>query len=317
MLVSMGATEDAARRSLIAGQKPANVAGRATKIAVVGAGTMGAGLVRLFAEAGCAVSVYDVRPRAAEAAAEQREGTVAAGSLTEVLAGAELCVEAIVEELEPKQALFRELAEVGPTECVLATNTSALSIGAIASAVPEEVRPRVLGTHFFNPPDIIPAVEVVRGPETAEEAVDTTLRLLRRAGKVAAVLNDSPGFVANRIQLAMVAEAWRCLEDGVATAEAIDAIVSGSFGFRLFAYGPFAIGDFNGLDVYESVLRSLETAYGERYSPTRALLDRVERRELGVKTGKGAFDYTPEEVVELIRRRDEIFERLAEIRKTL
>ena len=278
---------------------------------------MGAGLVRLFADAGYRVRVFDVRPKAAEVAAAQREGAVAAGSLTEVLAGADLCIEAIVEELEPKQALFRELASVAPAGCVLATNTSALSVAAIASAVPEEARPRVLGTHFFNPPDIIPAVEVVRSPETGDETVETALGLLRGAGKVAAVLTDSPGFVANRIQLAMVAEAWRCLEDGVATAEAIDTIVSGSFGFRLFAYGPFAIGDFNGLDVYESVLRSLETAYGERYSPPRALLDRVDRRELGVKTGKGAFDYTPEEVVELIRRRDEIFQRLAEIRQGL
>ena len=278
---------------------------------------MGAGFVRLFRDAGYQVSVYDVRPGAAEAAAEQREGAVAAGSLAEALAGADLCIEAIVEELEPKQALFRELAVVAPSECVLATNTSALSVAAIASAVPEAVRPRVLGTHFFNPPDIIPAVEVVRGPETDEEAVETAVRLLQDAGKVAAVLHDSPGFVANRIQHAMIAEAWRCLEDGVATAEAIDAIVSGSFGFRLFAYGPFAIGDFNGLDVYESVLRSLESAYGERFSPPRALLERVEHGELGVKTGRGAFEYTAHEVTERVRRRDAIFARLAEIRRTL
>jgi 3-hydroxybutyryl-CoA dehydrogenase len=115
----------------------------------------------------------------------------------------------------------------------------------------------------------------------------------------------------------MIAEAWRCLEDGVATAEAIDAIVSGSFGFRLFAYGPFAVGDFNGLDVYASVLRSLESAYGERFSPPRALLERVEAGELGLKTGKGAFEYTPSEAEELLLRRDEIFARLAEIRRPL
>ena len=278
---------------------------------------MGAGFVRLFRDAAYEVSVYDVRPGAAEAAAEQRERAVAAGSLAEALASADLCIEAIVEELEPKQALFRELAIVAPAECVLATNTSALSVAAIASAVPEAVRPRVLGAHFFNPPDIIPAVEVVRGPETGDAATEKALSILRGAGKVGAVLSDSPGFVANRIQLAMVAEAWRCLEDGVATAEAIDAIVSGSFGFRLFAYGPFAIGDFNGLDVYESVLRSLESTYGERFSPPGALLERVEHGELGVKTASGAFEYTAEDAAERVRRRDEIFARLAEIRKTL
>jgi 3-hydroxybutyryl-CoA dehydrogenase len=289
----------------------------ASRVAIAGAGTMGAGFVRLFADAGYGVRVYDARPEAAAEAAAQRPDAAAVRTLAELAEGADLCVEAIVEELEPKRALFRELAAVAPAACVLATNTSALSVAAIASAVPEAARPRVLGAHFFNPPDIVPAVEVVRGPETGDEAVERALRLLRGAGKVAAVLNDSPGFVANRIQHAMIAEAWRCLEDGVASAEAIDAIVSGSFGFRLFAYGPFAIGDFNGLDVYEAVLRSLEAAYGERFAPPRALLERVERGELGLKTGQGAFDYTPEEAVGLIRRRDEIFARLAEMRKTL
>jgi len=288
-----------------------------TRVALVGAGTMGAGFVRLFDDAGYRVRVFDSHPTAAAVAAAQRPAAEAVASLAEAVEGADLCIEAIVEELEPKRTLFRDIAAAAPPGCVLATNTSALSIAAIASAVPEGVRPRVIGTHFFNPPDIIPAVEVVRGPETGEEAVETTLRLLRGAGKVAAVLNDSPGFVANRIQHAMIAEAWRCLEDGVATAEAIDAVVSGSFGFRLFAYGPFAIGDFNGLDVYASVLRSLEAAYGERFAPPRALLERVERGELGVKTGKGALAYATGEAEELLRRRDEIFARLAELRKTL
>jgi len=278
---------------------------------------MGAGFVRLFADAGYEVSVYDVRPGAAEAAAAQRDGAVVAATLAEALAGADLCIEAIVEELEAKLALFRALAEVAPPACVLATNTSALSVAAIAEALPAGARERVIGAHFFNPPDIIPAVEVVRGPETGEAAVETALRLLRGAGKVAAVLNDSPGFVANRIQHAMIAEAWRCLEEGVATAEAIDAIVSGSFGFRLFAYGPFAVGDFNGLDVYESVLRSLEAAYGDRFSPPRALLERVEAGEFGLKTGKGAFEYAPGGAEDRALRRDTIFTRLAEIRTLL
>lgn len=289
----------------------------AARVAVIGTGTMGRGFARLFTRAGYAVSLADVRPEAAEAVAREVDGAEAAASGAEAARDADLCLETIVEELAPKQALFAELAAAAPAGCVLASNTSALSIGDIASAVPPETRGRVVGAHFFNPPDIVPAVEVVRGPESSEAAIETAVRLLEDAGKSVAVVKDSPGFVANRIQTAMVLEAWRCLEDGVATPEAIDAIVSASFGFRLFAYGPFQIGDLAGLEIYKQVAQTLEAAYGERFAPPRSLLDHVERGEYGVKTGKGVFSYTPEQARELTRRRDRVFARLAELRASL
>jgi 3-hydroxybutyryl-CoA dehydrogenase len=281
-------------------------------VAVVGAGPMGAGLVRLFAAAGYAVRVLDERSGAAEAAARAAEGAQASGSLAELVADADLCVEAIVEELAPKQALFAELARVAAPTCVLATNTSALSVDAIAEAVAPDVRPRVLGTHFFNPPDVVPAVEVVRGHATDEWALELALRLVRGAGKRAAVVRDSPGFVANRIQHAMVIEAWRCYEEGIATPAAIDMIVRSSFGFRLLAYGPFQLGDLNGLDVYRSVMRLLEAAYGERFAPPPALLALVEEGAYGTKSGRGVYEYGPGEVERLVRQRDDLLRQLAE-----
>lgn len=285
------------------------------RVAVIGAGTMGAGLVRLFAGGGHRVAVFDPRPGVADAAVGDRAGARPASTLDDAVATVDVCVEAIVEDLEAKRALFARLAELTGPDTVLATNTSALSVTAIAEGVPADARPRVLGAHFFNPPDVIPAVEVVRTPASGEAALARMSALLEGVGKEVAVVRDTPGFVANRIQHAMVLEAWRCLAEGVADARAIDVIVSASFGFRLFAYGPFQLGDFNGLDVYLSVHRSLEAAYGERFAPPPELEALVERGEVGVKAGRGVFAYEEGEAAELVRQRDALLARLAEVRE--
>jgi 3-hydroxybutyryl-CoA dehydrogenase len=282
-------------------------------VAVIGAGTMGAGIASLFRAAGHDVRLFDTRAEALEAAA-RATGAAPCAYVSEAVAGAELCLEAIVEELEPKRELFAELARVAEPDCVLATNTSALRVAAIADGLPDAARRRVLGAHFFNPPDIVPAVEVVRTAHTAGDAVERTMRLLREAGKVPAIVADVAGFAANRIQHAMVLEAWRCLEEGVADAEAIDAIVSGSFGFRLFAFGPFQLGDFNGLDVYRSVHETLRDAYGERFAPPRSLMALVEEGAVGTKAGRGVFDYRDVDVARLTERRDALLRRLAAVR---
>lgn len=285
-----------------------------TRIAVVGAGTMGAGLARLFVAAGHEVTVFDERTEAASALAARTPGVRAATTLADAVGDAELCVEAIVEDLEAKRSLFARLAELAPVDALLATNTSALLVGDVAEAVPPPARPRVLGAHFFNPPDVVPAVEVVRAPETDPEAVRRLAELLTAAGKVTAVVADTPGFVANRIQHAMIVEAWRCMEEGVATPEDIDRVVSASFGFRLFAYGPFQLGDFNGLDVYRSVMETLRDAYGERFAPPPTLVERVERGQVGVKSGEGVFAYPGDRGAELVARRDELLARLSRLR---
>lgn len=276
---------------------------------------MGAGLARFFAAAGHAVAVYDERAGVAAEVGSRVAGVEAASSVAAAARDAELAVEAVTEQLEAKQAVMLALAAATQPSCVLATNTSALSVDAIACCVPVGERPRVAGAHFFNPPDVVPAVEVVRGAATSAETVDRLVTLLQAAGKVTAVVADSPGFVANRIQHAMIVEAWRCLEEGVASAEDIDAIVSASFGFRLFAYGPFQLGDFNGLDVYAAVMESLESAYGERFRVPPTLLARVERGELGVKSGAGVFSYADGRGAALIDRRDQLLKRLAALRE--
>lgn len=285
-----------------------------TVTAVIGAGTMGAGLARLFVAAGHDVRIFDERPAAAAAAAQRIPGVVVATDLADAVAGAELCVEAVVEELEVKRALFARLGELTPPGTLLATNTSALPIAGIARGLPPATRRRVLGMHFFNPPDVVPAVEVVRAPDTDPQAVERAVGLLTAAGKVAAVVADTPGFVANRIQHAMIVEAWRCLEEGIASPEAIDAIVSSSFGFRLLAYGPFQLGDFNGLDVYRSVMETLQAAYGDRFAPPRTLVELVEAGATGVKSGRGVFEYPGTRGEELLRARDERLVRLSRVR---
>lgn len=285
------------------------------RIAVVGAGTMGAGLGRLFSAGGHHVRLQRQRPGVAARAADSIEGVSAAHGLREAVADAEVCVEAIVEEIGAKQQLMAAVAAAAPPGAILATNTSALSIAAIGADLRPSDRRRLAGAHFFNPPDVVPAVEVVRGPDTAPEVVRSLLELLRGVGKVCAVVTDTPGFVANRIQHAMVVEVWRCFEEGVATAEDIDAIVSASFGFRLFAFGPFQLGDFNGLDVYESVMTTLEEAYGERFKPPAALVERVARGAFGVNAGEGVFRYEDGEGDRALERRDAILARLSAFRR--
>lgn len=285
-----------------------------TVVAIIGAGTMGGGLVRLFAAAGHEVRVFDERREAARALAARTEGVVAAASLADAVVDAELCLEAVIEDLEVKRELFARLGELSRSDALLATNTSALLVADIAAPLGQLVRRRVLGAHFFNPPDVVPAVEVVRAPETASETVVRVVELLTEAGKLAAVVADTPGFVANRIQHAMIVEAWRCMEEGVAAPEAIDAIVSASFGFRLFAYGPFQLGDFNGLDVYQSVMEALSDAYGDRFAPPPSLVERVEAGATGVKAGRGVFDYSGDRGARLVRERDAVLVRLAQLR---
>ena len=285
-----------------------------TPVAVVGAGTMGAGLARLFVAAGHDVTVFDERTDVAAALAARTPGVRAAATLADAVGDADLCVEAIVEDLEAKRAVFARLAEFAPADAVLATNTSALLVGDVAEAVPPATRGRVLGAHFFNPPDVVPAVEIVQARDTDPEAVRRVAELLTAAGKVSAVVADTPGFVANRIQHAMIVEAWRCMEEGVATPEDIDKVVSASFGFRLFAYGPFQLGDFNGLDVYQSVMETLRDAYGERFAPPATLVERVQRGHVGVKAGEGVFAYPGDRGAQALRRRDELLHRLSRLR---
>ncbi len=278
-------------------------------VAVVGAGTMGQGIAQVALLAGHRVLLYDAAPGRAPAAVEGIRGRldrlVAKGRLTPdahkeasarlgaaqapaELAGAGLVVEAVVEDLAVKQRLFAELEETVAPDCLLATNTSSLSVTAVAGALR---RPgRLVGLHFFNPAPLMPLVEVVAGAASDPAAVATAHATAAAWGKTPVRCTDTPGFVVNRIARPFYAEALRVYEERAADPATIDALLTGSGGF---AMGPFALMDLIGQDVNEAVTRSVWDAFfrDPKFTPSLAQRRLVESGRLGRKTGRGWFPY--------------------------
>lgn len=269
-------------------------------VSVVGAGTMGRGIAQVCVLAGLGVVLIDSDAAAldrARAAIERglvraTEGTAAAlGRLSlattlDAVAG-EVVIEAIVEALPEKTALFGELDRRCPPATVLASNTSSLSISRLAAATsrPEHV----VGLHFFNPVPVMRLVEVVRGLRTASATVATVVSLAERLGKTPVVVNDSPGFVVNRILMPLINEAIFALMEGVAEREAIDAAATLGLNHPL---GPLALADLIGLDVCLAVLETLHTELGEdKYRPCPLLRRMVAAGWLGRKSGQGFYAY--------------------------
>jgi 3-hydroxybutyryl-CoA dehydrogenase len=225
------------------------------------------------------------------------------------LPGAGFVIEAVPEDVSLKLDVWRLLDRHADDGAILASNTSSIDINEIAAVV-ANAPDRVIGTHWYNPPHIVPCVEVVPADVTSRETVDATLALLRNLGKHPAVTKSVPGFVGNRIQLVMAAEAYRCVEEGIATAEDVDAIVRGSFGFRLGAYGPLRIADLAGLDTYLGVYEYLSERCGDPwYRAPELLRALVERGRTGVKGGAGMYDYSDEEARRLLAERDRVLYR--------
>jgi 3-hydroxybutyryl-CoA dehydrogenase len=197
-----------------------------------------------------------------------------------------LVIEAVPEDVAIKRAVFEELDRHAPSNAILATNTSALSITLIASWTK---RPdRVIGLHFFNPPDRMPLVEVVKGLTTAEKTIERSRRFCDRIGKETIVVADRPGFATSRLSAMIGNEAWYMFMEGVASPSEIDKAVKLALGFPM---GPFELGDLVGLDVRLSVLRYLHTTLGERFRPCPLLVEYVDAGYLGRKTGRGIFEY--------------------------
>ena len=274
-------------------------------VGVIGAGTMGAGIAQVAAVAGHRVLLADAVDGAAGRAIgrirERVKAQVARGRLeadpdaldiipaqVSGLAGAGVVVEAVVEDLGVKRALFAELERVVPAGCLLASNSSSLTPTAMAAGLAHPGR--LVGLHFFNPVPVMRLVEVISGLATAAEAADRAEALARAWGKTVVRSAATPGFIVNRIARPYYAEAWRLLEEHAAAPAVIDAVLTGAGGFRM---GPFALMDLIGHDVNESVTRSVWASFGNdpRFAPSLAQRSLVEAGWLGRKTGRGCYDY--------------------------
>jgi 3-hydroxybutyryl-CoA dehydrogenase len=271
-------------------------------VLVVGAGQMGGGIAQVVAGSGRRVSLHDAAPRATERGLAtmrrsleklaEKGGTDPDEVLARVepaddLVPADLLIEAVVEDADVKQDVFRRADELLPPEAVLASNTSSIPITSLAAATS---RPdRVIGMHFFNPVPVLKLVEVVRGLETSDETAAAIVALAVDLGKTPAVANDFPGFVSNRILMPFINEAVWALHDGVAEPEAIDTIAKLGFAHPM---GPLALADLIGLDTCVAIMEVLHEGLGDpKYAPCPLLREHVQAGRLGRKSGRGFYAY--------------------------
>ncbi len=279
-----------------------------SRVAVVGAGTMGNGIAHVFAQHGWDTTLIDVAPGLLErvlavirtnferqvkkgtVTAEQRDAALArirTSMSLDAVADAELVIEAATEQPDVKFRIFSDLDRLAPPAAILASNTSSISITTIAARTK---RPsQVIGMHFMNPAPVMPLVEVIRGLETREETVENVVEVVKALGKTPVVVNDAPGFVSNRVLMPMVNEAVFCVMEGVATPEAIDTVMKLGMNHPL---GPLALADLIGLDVCLAILEVLHRDLGDdKYRAAPLLRTMVAAGRLGRKSGRGFYVY--------------------------
>jgi 3-hydroxybutyryl-CoA dehydrogenase len=278
-------------------------------ITVIGSGTMGNGIAHVFAQTGYDVTLVDISKEALDRGlktiAKNLDRQVAKGSLTEAdktatlarinpvtdlaagVSNADLVVEAATENVDLKLKIFRDMDAAAPAHCILASNTSSISITRIAAVTkrPEQV----IGMHFMNPVPVMKLVEVIRGYNTTDAITATIMDLSKKLGKVPVEVNDYPGFVANKILMPMINEAIITLHEGTAGVEEIDTVMKLGMAHPM---GPLRLADFIGLDVCLYILRVLQEGFGNpKYAPCPLLVNMVQAGHLGDKTGKGFYEY--------------------------
>jgi 3-hydroxybutyryl-CoA dehydrogenase len=282
----------------------------AQNISVIGAGTMGNGIAHVFAQYGFTVTLIDVNAEQLEKALStitknldrqvakqiiteaQKQSTLDnitfANDIAEGVKNAYLVVEAATESVDLKLKIFKQLDEAAPAGCILATNTSSISISKIAGVTK---RPElVIGMHFMNPVPVMKLVEIIKSADTKKEVVDTIVSLSKQLDKVPCVVNDYPGFIANRILMPMINEAILALEEGVSGVAEIDTIMKLGMSHPM---GPLQLADFIGLDICLNIMFVLHDGFDNiKYTPAALLINMVAAKTLGVKTGEGFYTYS-------------------------
>jgi 3-hydroxybutyryl-CoA dehydrogenase len=304
-----------------------------TTVAQVGAGYMGGGIAQSLANAGFPVRIADVDPDAThrnhrrlldEAAQFEEQGLFPAGSveriranlhaadsIEEAVADVDFVEEAVPEVPEIKREVLGRVEAAARPDTIIGTNTSTIPVHVLAQDLRDPAR--FLTVHWSNPAPFIPGVEIVAGERTDPAVVPVVERMLTRAGRRSARVADVPGFVLNRLQFVLLKEAMTIVEEGVADATAVDTIVSTTFGFRLPFFGPFAIADMAGLNVYVDSFKTMEAAFGERLAPPKALLDLVAAGHHGTKTGSGFLQLDPDRRDALIAYRNKAYKAMNDL----
>ena len=302
--------------------------------AVLGLGTMGHGIAQVMASGGCQVRAYDNSATARDSLKSRIEANLAqaanAGlansadtqatldrivvceSESEALVAAEFVTEAVAEDLAVKQELFQRIEGYVDHHTILASNTSSYPMTEIAARM---ARPqRAIVTHWFNPPHIIPVVEVVPGASTAAATAEQAVSFLQTLGKLPVRLKQElPGFLVNRVQMAMLREVWDLLDRGVASAEDIDLALSGSMGLRLAALGPLAVCDYAGWDVCGRVYQNLVPELRADAQLPQSIQQLLDDRRFGAKAGRGVFEYPAAELGERLAQRDQTYLQLRRV----
>ena len=296
------------------------------KIGVAGAGTMGAGIAQIFAQKGYEVVVTDIEEKYLENAKKiisinnsslieeklitesEAENAVNRISFTtdkKAFSDADVIIEAIIEKIDIKQDFWKEVEGIAKEDAIFATNTSGLSITEISEKV--EKKGRFIGMHWWNPPHIIPLIEIIRGEGTDDETVNLLVELVKAIDKEPVVVQkDAKGFIGNRIQFAIFREALNIVEQGIATVEDVDKTMKYGLGFRYAIIGPFETADLGGLDTFYYISSYLFNELGDAKEPSDMLKDLVDNNNLGVKSKKGFYDYSNGKGEEAMRNRDKM-----------